>query len=57
MKFNIDKMKTFREDDSVINFSVTHLISKGFTETEALQLAFNSEVLDDSEMERIYKSL
>lgn len=54
MLFNSEKMLKLKEEDSAIRFMIDNLIERGNTESDALEVTFNSQVLDDSAMERAY---
>ncbi|WP_209124499.1 hypothetical protein [Alkalihalobacillus sp. BA299] len=55
--FNLEKMKKFADQDALIKFMANDLAKKNGNLEEAYQIVFNSEVLGDSTMEDIYKSL
>jgi hypothetical protein len=57
MKFNADKMRKLIEDDVYIERMYNNLINKGKDELKALELVFETCVLDDSETKKAYKAI
>ena len=57
MKFNIDKMRLFINEDLLIERIFEDLVSNDIPEEEALEIVFNYDVLNDSEMEVVYENL
>ncbi|WP_282156256.1 hypothetical protein [Cytobacillus gottheilii] len=51
------KMKKFADQDALLAKVVKDLQQRGNSEEEALHLTFNSYVLEDFEMEEIFKNL
>jgi hypothetical protein len=57
VEFNLEKMKKLAEQDALIKFMDNDLGNKLGDLEYAYQVVFNSEVLGDSIMEDLYKSL
>lgn len=57
MKFNIDKMRLFINKDLLIERIFEDLVSNDIPEEKALEIVFNYDVLNDSEMEVVYENL
>lgn len=55
--FELEKMKRFVQTDALLRFSVKDLMSKGHKEEYALEIVFNTYVLEDSVMEAAYNAL
>lgn len=57
MNFNKNKMETFMQQDALIKRMVNQAIQNGLEYNNALEITFNSEVLEDSDMMRVYENL
>lgn len=57
VEFSLEKMKKLAEQDALIKFMSNDLATKLGDLENAFEIVFNSEVMGDSVMEDIYKSL
>ena len=57
VEFNADKMRKYLKQDGLLRFVVKDLQKRGHDEESALKVTFNSYVLDDFTMTKIYQTL
>lgn len=57
VKFDAEKMRKYLEQDALLRFAVKDLQKRGHDEVSALEITFNSYVLDDFTMTKIYQTL
>lgn len=54
IEYNVDKMRKFTKHDALLRFVVNDLKRKGHEEEDALRITFNSYVLEDYMMQKMY---
>ncbi|WP_066412791.1 hypothetical protein [Sutcliffiella cohnii] len=57
VEFNLEKMKKLAAQDALIRFVVHDLTTRLGDEKNAYEVVFNSEVIGDTVMEDIYRTL
>jgi hypothetical protein len=57
MNFEQEKMKRMVEQDRFLKFVYDDLKNRGHQETDALEIVFNSYILEDSSMEAEYSQV